>query len=206
MLKNKLLLLVSATTLGLPLSAGTILDTYPDGPSAYTNGFVLMAQTFTVGSDTVLDSFKFQMFNAPGQFVQLEIFAWGPSGPTGPMLFDSANYSRSNAIADFNPIGMNLTLTQGAVYGAVVDPDGYNSFNSAFNTNQNSYTGGNMWLLSSNPGSVWTSFAGDNLLFQASFISSVAPPPGPSSAPEPATYLLMCSGLAIVGLLKVRGR
>jgi hypothetical protein len=203
MFKYKLLIGTAAACIGLPLSAGTILNTYPDGPSAYSNGYLLQAQTFTVGADTVLDSVKFQLFNATGQFVQFEVYAWGASGPTGPVLFDSTNYPRINAIQDFTVTGMNLTLTQGSVYGVVVDPDGYSSFDAAFNTNQTSYTGGHMWLLSQDTPTVWSSFSGDNLLFQASFISG-ATPPTTSGVPEPAAFVLMGGGLAIVGLLKFR--
>jgi PEP-CTERM motif len=81
------------------------------------------------------------------------------------------------------------------LYGAVIDTGGYNSFNAAFNTNRNSYTGGNMWLLSG----FWTTSQSDNLLFQASFVASQ-----PSSVPEPGAFLLMGAGLATLALLRGR--
>jgi hypothetical protein len=112
MLKNKLLLLMAGACLGLPLEAGTILNTYPDGPSNYTNGFKSEAQTFTAPADTVLSSFQFQMFNAPGQTVQLEIWGWTAGGPIGSALFTSSSMLRNNSIQDFLVSNINLSLTQ----------------------------------------------------------------------------------------------
>ena len=198
MFKNKLLLLLAGACLGLPLEATTILNTYPDGPSAYTNGFVLEAQTFTVPADTVLSSFQFQMFSAQFQTVQLEIFQWNASGPVGTSLFTSAAMARINATQDFLVSNINLSLTQGALYGAVIDTLGYYSFNAAFNTNQNSYTGGNMWLLDYGA-STWNTYTTDNLLFQATFVATPNSP-----APEPDAFLLMGAGLTTLALLRRR--
>jgi hypothetical protein len=196
MFKNKLLLLAAGACLGLPVEATTILNTYPDGPPIYTNGFVLEAQTFTTPADAILSSFQFQMFNAQGQSVQLEIFAWGGSGPSGPALFTSPSIARANAIQDFLVSNINLSLTPGSLYGAVIDSAGYNSFNAAFITNQNSYTGGNMWLLGQNT-TTWSTFPGDNLLFQATFVAGA-----PSSVPEPSAFLLIGGGLTALALVR----
>ena len=198
MFKNKLLLLLAGACLGLPLEATTILNTYPDGPTAYTNAFVLEAQTFTAQADTVLSSFQFQMFAALGQTVQLEVFLWSAGGPVGSSLFTSASMARINATQDFLVSNINLSLTQGDLYGAVIDSGGYYSFNAAFNTNRNSYTGGNMWLVDQGS-TTWNTYQTDNLLFQATFVATQDSP-----VPEPDAFLLMGAGLTTLALLRRR--
>src|ERR1035441_3867235 len=201
MFKNKLLLLMAGACLGLPLEATTIFNTYPDGPANYTNAFVLEAQTFTAPADPVLSSFEFRMASAEGQSVQLEIYQWGAFGPAATPLYTSAAMARINApqgFQDFLVSNINLSLTPGDLYGAVLDSGGYASFNAAFNGNQNSYTGGKLWLLSQNATN-WSAPYPYNVVFQATF-----QPAGDSPVPEPAAFLLMGAGLATLALLRRR--
>ncbi len=200
MFKNRFSILIAGACLGLPLAANTVLNTFPDGPSTYTNAYVLEAQTFITPSDNVLSDFAFQMFNAPGQLVQLEIFAWGASGPVGSALYTSNSVARTNALLNLTVSGINLALTTGNEYGAVLDSFGYSGENAAYNTNQTSYSGGDLWLVS-NSGSVWADHPGLNLYFQATFV-----PGQGTSTPEPGAVVLMGAGLGVLGLLVKRKR
>jgi hypothetical protein len=198
MIHKRLLMLIAGGLLALPAGASTILNTFPDGPAGYTDGFVLQAQTFTVPSDNVLFQFLWQEFNAvDGTQVQLEIYAWGANGPVGPALYTSPVLLRGNSTLSFEASSINLTLTTGNVYGAVIDGLGYDLESAAFNENRNSYTGGDMWLLQPNT-TVWNEFTADNLYFQAAFLAGA---PVNSSAPEPGAMMLVGVGLAALGVL-----
>ena len=186
--------LACAVALQASASANTVLNTFPDfNPGgSYTNGFLAQGQTFVVPVDTVLSDFSFRLFNAPGQSSQMQIFAWGATGPTGAALYSSPSLIRNNTIQDVVVSNINLTLSQGALYGAVISNFGYSGPDAGFNQNQNSYTGGNMWLLSADTPTTWTSFGGLNLTFQATFVSAGAS----SGVPEPGAAWLMSCGLA----------
>jgi len=191
--------LACATLLTLQLPAATFLNTYPDWTNYTTNAFLKQAQTFTIGSDTVLSSFQFKMFSAPGQSANLQIFAWGGFGPTGSALFTSQTFNRLNTIQDFLASNINLTLTQGGLYGAVIDNLGYSGQDAAFNLNQNSYTGGNLWLVSNSTPNTWTGYTGNtayNLTFQANFNALSA---STSAVPEPSSFLLIGCGIVALG-------
>ena len=198
-LPRTLQLLGWAALLGLPLTATTVLNTYPDY-AIVTNGYLKGAQTFLVGTDNVLSSFEFRTFNAPGQSSQMQIFAWDSNGPTGSALFTSQTFARGNAIEDFTVSNINLTLNQGSLYGAVIDSFGYSGPNYGFNLNQNSYTGGNLWLVSGDTPNSWNNYAsfGYNLTFQATLTNTALP----TGVPEPASILLFVVGLVTVAAFR----
>jgi len=169
----------------LPLRADTILNTFPDGPAGHTGGDLLQAQTFIAPTDNILSSFEIQEVAAPGQSVQLEIFQWNASGPVGAALYTSAPQPRTvDQIFTFSSI--NLALTAGNLYGAVVDNLGFKDNDAAYNMNQNSYSAGGLWVTLD--GIIWGNLPGDNVYFMADFV------PSQTSTPEPSTFLLIGAG------------
>ncbi len=195
--------LACGITLGLPATAASFVNTYPDWVGDATGGYIKEAQTFSVASASILTSFQFKMYPAAGQAAQLHIFVWdASSGPIGASLYDSQYFFLPNSFTD-NLVNMSVSLTPGTLYGAVIDQNGYSGGAAAFNLNQNSYTGGNLWLLSASTPTVWNNFAGNgfNLTFQANFADDA---PSPSGVPEPGAFLLLGSGLLAVGAARCR--
>ena len=152
----------------------------------------------------MLSNFEFKTVDATGISAQVQVFAWDSNGPTGAALFTSQVFVRSNAIEDFQVLNMNLLLAQGSLYGAVIDNFGYTGQSEAFNLNQNSYNGGNMWLVSQDTPNQWNNYAsfGYNLAFQATFVPNSLTPP--SGTPEPASYVLIGGGLVAFATFRKR--
>ena len=146
------------------------------------------------------------MFANAGQSANLQIFAWGGSGPTGSALFTSQTFNRINATQDFTVSNINLTLTQGNLYGAVIDNFGYNGLNAAFNLNQTSYSAGSLWLVSGDTPTTWNRYdtpsTGYDLTFQATFIAPAAT--ASSGVPEPASFLLVGAGITALAAFRKR--
>ncbi|MCG3127322.1 MAG: hypothetical protein CHACPFDD_02180 [Phycisphaerae bacterium] len=170
-------------------AANTIIDTYPDWDGNVTNGWLKIAQTVTVPADNVLDNWKFAL-NPPGgqNTILFEIYEWDNSvGPIGPVLYSSIE-AWPAAGGDVLVDNINLPLTTGNLYGAIVDLQGYAGQSVHFQVNQFSYTGGDAsWF----DGATWNFLnSGWNTKFRAEF------------TPEPATLLTL--SVAALALLRRR--
>ena len=88
--------------------------------------------------------------------------------------------------------GINLPLTTGVLYGAVIDLEGDTLDGAAFNANQNSYNQGAMWLINSSNPTTWVSYvsAQYNLAFDATFTNGTT-----TATPEPGAFYLFAGGL-----------
>lgn len=181
---KKLALLVAVPVMAASsASALTIIDTYPDYTGNVTSNWFAVAQTITWPGpdDDVLDFYKFAL--APGEkagVVRLEIFEWSDTGPVGGALF-SRERPWDPAGGDISTGIISLQLGHGSLYGVVVDLQGYSGQSVHYNTNRNSYTGGNGWWR--NGAGEWMDFPSLNTKFRAEFI------------PEPATFAAVSFGL-----------
>jgi hypothetical protein len=161
-----------------------IINTYPDFTGDITSGWRGTAQTITAPLENVLLNYRFAVAprSEPG-FLTFSVFAWGPSGPSGPALY-SSNVAWSTG-GDVDITGINLALNTGSLYGMAVDLQGYGGQSVHYNANQASYTGGNGWWTMDVSGN-WNNFSGLNHKFRAEFGSS-------SVVPEPASILLLAT-------------
>jgi hypothetical protein len=188
---------LAALYLGLALCArasfpvGTVINTYPDWDGTVTESYFKVAQSFLAPADNTLKSWQFALapVAAPTNVV-LQIVPWNSSsGPTSAPLF-SRQVSWAAAGGDILVDNINLTLTPGSRYAAVVDLRGYGGFSVDFQYNQNSYNQGNAaWFAGNNPTWVYLNST-YNTEFRAEFYT----------VPEPANLL----GLGLAGIAVLR--
>jgi hypothetical protein len=168
----------AVTLLAGAASADVLIDTYPT-PSPYpsqnhfTDGFLFTAQTFTPPAEnTVLVSWTFELaarYAEPGN-VQFSLFEWQAGAPVGPSEF-TATVPWPTTVSDPVVSDINLSLTPGKQYGAVIDLLGYSYSSVLFGPD--AYSSGNgLW----NNGIAWINYPQYDLTFRADF----EPTPEPS--------------------------
>lgn len=200
--------------------AGTLIDTTPSwdksigGLPFSSERFLFpstVGQTFTVGSDNVLNDFTFWVDDQINQVNFAGYVAeWDGEKVTGPILYTSEKQSTTNA-PDFEQFTFNtggLSLESGKQYVAFLS--GSNIFDEIFDyghigttTNQNdTYSGGrlvSMWDLSQISQYSWGYVENLDAAFKASFSQSV-----PQSVPEPGSVisLLVLGAMGAGSMLK----
>lgn len=159
-------------------------------------------QSFTVGSDTFLDSISFDFSPIQGGSldVVLRLFSWDGTDRQGSELFASATTTLTTDGLTGWSIGEELT--SGQQYMAYIDTAGLGN-----TTNQSSgfavvagstYTEGTFAWERNSGDNNWNSIGSFDARFVANFSS-------PTPVPVPAAGLLLLSGLASVAALR-RGR
>jgi hypothetical protein len=162
-----------------PALANTVIDTYPSWDSARTNGWALTAQSFTVPLiDNVLDNWTFNL--SPGgtsyRFSVVNI-SGGLPDTDSPLFAVTEPWSGGDQLIS----NINLRLTSGSQYAAVIDFLGYTGLSVAYDA-LDAYAGGNgMWA---NTVQAWQVFQLADHEFRAEFV------------PEPASFALLALGLA----------
>ena len=170
----------------LPIHATMIIDTYQDYDGQVTSGWYATAQTIVATTDNILVNYTFGLEGraTPG-FIEFAVFEWGTTGPVGSSLFSTE--VEWSTIDNVEISGINLLLNTGDMYGMVVDLIGFGGQSVFFNTNRDSYDGGNGWWRTG--GGTWYEYSDYNHVFLAEFEST--------PVPEPATLgLLLLGGLA----------
>lgn len=221
-------LVLIGSLLATPLAAQTTIETtsfwngsfnvFPFGkPETATYG-----QSFTVPvGDDVLQSFSFFLrdIGAGNQLLfQGYVSAWDGTAfhLTGPLLYTSGIQNGPPAGGGFTRYDFvtgGTTLVSGQVYIAFLSVSGHFGDIAPAEAGTdwgylgvNEYAGGGFWfqnslddfsVLSTNE---WTSFGGDDLAFELQFDQG-----GPTVIPEPATVVLLGTGLGIL-LLGARRR
>jgi hypothetical protein len=204
--------LFAAVVAGTPALATTVIDT-TGGAGKFElgsfGGSTTYGQTFTVGGDTVLNSYSMYLTKMTSESFQFKsyIYQWNGTGVTGPALFTSglqqASIGTDRQYA-FSTTG--LQLASNMQYVALMTVDGVPNTN-AFGTMMpvvanTTYSGGNFVYTNSNTfGGRWDCSAqcsfGDAWL-KASFSSAV---------PETATWGMMIAGFGVMGAaLRTRRR
>lgn len=169
-------------------------------------------QTFTVGADTVLNSFSFflQQDGSSATNFAAYVYAWDSanSRATGSALWSSASSTDNNeGSGGFDEIGFNtgsLSLTNGGEYVAFFSITGYedsdyNDYHAWGHTRTDAQAGGEfVFINNGNDASQWTSSAwtlnwygpGTDLAYTMNFS------PG-NVVPAPASMLLAVLGLGV---------
>jgi hypothetical protein len=196
---NRMIIHLGLLSLGVPAAWGTaVIDTYPEpspypGQNYFTDGYRYVAQTFVPPpGNPVLLSWEFELDARYGQSgsAQFSIFEWAGGLPSGPSLF-TATVPWPQIVTDPVVSGINLTLTPGQRYGAVIDLLGYSHSSVLFGPDL--YPGGDgFW----NNGMGWSDFPQYDLTFRAEF----------AAVPEPPPYALMLFFLGVTTFGRVCGR
>jgi hypothetical protein len=183
-----------AAAAAVPAFATTI-DTSA-GPDYTTGGWAGTAQTFTAPADNVLQDWTF--FLAPRTAdgsVQFSIYNWSGAGPTGAALY-STTLAWGTAGGATGVSGIDLDLTAGNYYGAVIDLLGY--LGSSVSYTDDLYAGGNGQWTTSPPAGPYDDFPTLDHRFIAVFSGDK------TEMPEPASLGLF--GLALAAAAGVRRR
>jgi hypothetical protein len=173
-------------------ASAAIINTYPDWDGNVTLSYSKVAQSFSAPTDNILASWQFTLApNAAATNVLFQIVPWNPSsGPSGAALF-TRNVSWPAQGGDVLVDNINLTLTPGSSYAALIDFNGYRGQSIFFEYNQNSYNHGNAsWFGGINPAWVYLNST-YNTEFRAEFL-----------VPEPTNLLT----LAVVAAALLRYR
>jgi hypothetical protein len=205
---------VAAQTFG---SASPTNAVGPVGRDAFYGSAVVgaVAQTFVVpASAPTLQSFSFfvsDYFGGTGLRLQANVFAFALDHVVGSPLYTSTTRSGSGNEAGFDALsfsGVNLVLTPGSVYALVLrtasdSPDG--STNFVGTTTEESFASGQLFTS--------TGSTNAQLAAAGAFVASTANtfgadaavrvtfgPAAVTATPEPASMLLLASGLVGVAI------
>jgi hypothetical protein len=163
----------------------TVIDTYPDWEGLTTISWSTVAQSFTAPADHLLLNYTTSLSPTNNRTLGFEIVSWNPaSGPAGGIVFTQQVAWPTTGILTLS--NLNLNLTPGAHYAAILDLGGYTGPSVLFQKNQNSYDQGNgAWRLGNGN---WEYLqAGYNTAFRAEF----APIPEPMALSLAAGALLL---------------
>lgn len=207
------LVLIAVLSINGNLQASTVIDTTPswDGTS-YIHPFgypdtATYGQTFTVGSDNVLNDFAFWLDTTETVYFGAYVAAWDGNKAVGPILFDSG------MLDNLGPAGLqeiyvstgNLALTTGQQYVAFFSISNYFALNDTWTTMgfvySDVYAGGGFFYFNNQDDfSALTTTNWDDIgiAYDAAFKANF------SAIPIPGAVWLLGSGL--LGLIGLRRR
>jgi hypothetical protein len=112
----------ASAVLAAPAFADHMIDTYPYWDGNITSGWLAVAQSFVAPEHNILVNYKFG-FETAGVDINFDIYQWDEtSGPVGGSLYST---SFSSLSGDNLVNGINLALTEGTMYAAIVDMNGF---------------------------------------------------------------------------------
>jgi hypothetical protein len=181
MKRNMVILTIAIVLYAGTVLASTLIDTYESPTAGVTNNFTGIGQTFIAPADNVLESFTFGIAPRPeGGNLTFSIFEWFEENPAGTALY-SVTMDWPTVTSDILVTGINLVLTKGNLYGAVIDLQGYN-LESVHYVEGYPYAGGNgFWT---HDMTTWIAVNELDLRFQAEFGANIPDPAPNPPAPE----------------------
>ncbi len=165
-----LVALAVASAITAPCLADHIIGTYPHWDGNVTSGWFAVAQSFVAPVHNTLDNYTFG-FEVANVDIAFRIFEWDEtSGPVGGTLY-AANFV--SAAGDNLVDNINLALTPGTMYAAIVDMRGYGEASVHWMTNvDGNPTGDASWF----DGGSWQYLdSGWSTKFRAEFTGIPAP-------------------------------
>jgi len=175
-------------------------------------------QTFTVGPDNVLDSFRFSLRSKTGvaQAFTAYVMAWNGARAAGSVLWSSGTQTAQPDTEAFDAYAFapGITLQSGEQYVAFFSASGhFDGSESQFDwgyVGSDAYAGGSFVALDSGndfgllttTGWLVDPLGPGDLAFQMSFSPSLRG--GADAVPEPASLALMLPALGVIPLLRRR--
>jgi hypothetical protein len=204
--RNVLLGVLMATVLPGAMAAQTSITVPPGCCGNYIHPWgttYVFGQTFMAPSDpnTLLQDINVSVFSLNGGqlFYRAHLYAWGGSGTTGNSLFSSAEYEAPGSTS-WSPIniaigGLNLTANQTYVF-FLQGTSGTGEYGQSAGDFNDPYADGR-FVYSGDGGASWADLGSQyDLAFEANF----------TATPEPASMLLMATGLSGVAAWRRRRR
>lgn len=194
--KSALIPLLAALTT-VAAQAAVVIDTSGGSGGGTTSGWGGTAQTFTAPAESLLRDWTF--FLAPragGGSVGFSIYDWSGTAPVGPARFTSTlTWNPSGGATGVT--GIDLALTPGNLYGAVIDLLGYTGESVEFAADV--YAGGYGLWTNSAPSGPYSPYTDLDHRFVAVFDSG-------ASVPAPGAIALLGLGFAAMAAAGRRGR
>jgi len=183
MKRNMVILIITIVLSARSVLASTFIDTHISPTVSVTDNYTGIAQTFVAPADNVLESFTFGI--APRSVngsLNFSIYEWSGQSPAGTALYSVA-VDWPIVTSDIHVSGINLILTTGGLYAAVIDLQGYN-LNSVHYVESDLYAGGNgFWT---HDMTTWICIPEYDLRFKAEFTTNMPDPDPDPPAPEPS--------------------
>jgi hypothetical protein len=187
---KKLIVVIASVVLFSAWANASTISTFGGASDHTVSNWIAEGQQFLPAGNVLSDvTIQIEARETPG-FLGFSVYQWAGNSAIGPALYTTtANWSNAGLITFSN---INLALTPGTLYAFFFDNFHYN--NGSLHYTSNSYAGGKAMLSESSSPNSMVVLGLNDLTFKADFD---VPPPA-TAVPEPASLMLLASGLPFV--------